>query len=93
MAVRPKLSNTTLSIASRGRCRDPRQMELRLEPEELYREACEDAEGNRYTVIVWHPIPGLSLTEYTLDDGSQVKFVDDCLFQIVATGTFITRCQ
>jgi hypothetical protein len=93
VAVRPKLSNTTLSITSRrGRRKDHRQTELKLEPEELYREACEDEGGRRYIVIVWRPIPGLSLTEYTLEDGSPVKFVDDCLFQVVDTGAFITRC-
>jgi hypothetical protein len=92
MTVRPKLSNTTLSIASRGRDRDLRQMELRLEPEELYREDCEDVDGNCYTVIVWRPVPGLSRTDYTLADGSPVKYVDERLFEIVETGTFMTRC-
>ncbi|RDJ20134.1 hypothetical protein DWF00_16625 [Bosea caraganae] len=70
----------------------PDQTELQLEPRELYREQCEDAEGNRYTVIAWRPFPGLDLVEFTLDDGSPVKFVDDCLFQVAETGTFITRC-
>lgn len=92
MAVRPKLSNTTLSITQRKRRVDPRQHELQLDPTEIRREACEDAEGNPYTVIVWRPVAGLSLTDYTLDDGSPVKFVDDCVFEIERTGTFITRC-
>lgn len=54
---------------------------------------CEDAEGNAYTVIVWRPLPGLNLIEYTLDDGRPVKFVNDRLFEIVATGVLIIRCQ
>jgi hypothetical protein len=92
MAVRPKLSNATVSISQRRRRRDPRQIEFQLEPHELYREECEDDDGNRYTVIVWRPFPGLSLTDYTLDDGTPVKFVDNRHFEIGTTGTLISRC-
>lgn len=92
MAVRPKLSNATLSRSQRLRGVDPRQHEFQLEPQELYREACEDDEFNHYTVIVWRPIAGLSATDYTLDDGTPVKFVDNCIFEIVDTRVLITRC-
>lgn len=92
MTVRPKLSSHTKLLAERLRRVHPDQMELQLAPVELYREQCEDADGNPYTVIVWRLIPGIGSVQYTLDDGSPVKFVDDCLFQVVETGTFITRC-
>jgi hypothetical protein len=59
---------------------------------ELYRELCQDEEGNRYTVIVIRPHPDLSVTEYELEDGTQVRFVDDCLFEIEPTGRTLTRC-
>ncbi|WID98411.1 hypothetical protein QO058_09320 [Bosea vestrisii] len=61
-------------------------------PIELYRELCEDEDGNRYTVIVSRPFPGLTVTRYALDDGSPVRFIDDCLFEIVSTGRTLTRC-
>lgn len=59
------------------------QTELQFEPKQLYREPCEDAEGNRYTVIVWCLYPGLARTDSPLADGSPVTFVDDCVFQDV----------
>ncbi len=65
---------------------------LLRDPTELRREPCEDEDGNRYTVIVWRPYPELEVTEYTLEDGSPVSFVDDCLFEIERTGVFVTRC-
>lgn len=63
-----------------------------LIPRELYREACQDADGNLYTVIVYRPFPHLSVTDYALEDGTPVRFVDDCLFEIETTGKQLTRC-
>jgi hypothetical protein len=60
---------------------------------ELYREHCQDEDGNRYTVVVSRPYPDLGITHYELDDGTPVRFVDDCLFEIEATGTVLTRCE
>lgn len=60
---------------------------------ELYREHCQDEDGNPYTVIVYRPFPHLSLTEYALEDGTPVRFVDDCLFEIETTGTVLARCE
>jgi hypothetical protein len=61
-------------------------------PRELYREHCQDEDGNRYTVVVSRPYPDLSITHYELDDGTPVLFVDDCLFEIESTGKQLTRC-
>lgn len=60
---------------------------------EIYRELCQDEDGNRYIVIVYRPFPHLSVTEYALEDGTSVRFVDDCLFEIESTGRMLTRCQ
>lgn len=60
---------------------------------ELYREHCQDKHGDLYTVIVYRPFPHLAYTRYELEDGRPVRFVDDCLFQIEATGTMLTRCE
>ncbi len=59
---------------------------------ELYRERCQDEDGNRYTVIVYRPHPDLSITDYELEDGTPVRFIDDCLFEIEPTGRTLTRC-
>jgi len=59
---------------------------------ELYRERCEDSDGNSYCVIVWQKFRGLDVTSYTLEDGSPVNYVDGCEFEIAATKTIITRC-
>ncbi|RXT43090.1 hypothetical protein B6S44_28930 [Bosea sp. Tri-44] len=59
---------------------------------ELYQELCQDEDGNRYTVVVYRPFPNLNVTRYELEDGSRVEFVDDCLFEIEATGKQLTRC-
>jgi len=59
---------------------------------ELYRELCQDEDGNRYTVVVYRPFPRLSITEYALEDGTPVRFVDDCLFEIGSTERTLTRC-
>lgn len=59
---------------------------------EIYREICQDDEGNRYVVIVYRPFPHLSVTEYALEDGTPVRFIDDCLFEIEPTGRTLTRC-
>ncbi|SEM20329.1 hypothetical protein SAMN04515666_108154 [Bosea lupini] len=60
---------------------------------ELYRELCQDEDGNRYTVVVYRPLLQLSVTEYALEDGTPVRFIDDCLFEIEATGRTLTRCE
>ncbi|RXT55339.1 hypothetical protein B6S44_09480 [Bosea sp. Tri-44] len=59
---------------------------------ELYRELCQDEDGNRYTVIVYRPFPDLNVTRYELEDGSPVRFIDDCLFEIESTGRTLARC-
>lgn len=61
-------------------------------PLELYRENCQDEDGNRYTVIVSALFPNLSTTSYALEDGTPVNFIDDCRFEIAPTGVVITRC-
>ena len=61
-------------------------------PLELYREACQDEDGNPYTVIVSALFPNLSTTSYALEDGTPVRFVDDCQFEIIPSGIVITRC-
>jgi len=60
-------------------------------PREVYRERCQDEDGNRYTVIVLND--GIGVTTYRLDDGSPVRFVDDCEFEVIATGRFLSRCE
>ena len=62
-------------------------------PLELYREACQDEDGNRHTVIVSALFPNLSTTSYALEDGTPVRFVDDYLFEIVPTGRTLTQCE
>lgn len=59
---------------------------------ELYRERCKDEAGNRYTVIVWRDFPGTSLTSYTLEDGTPVRYEDECYFATL-TGKMLTRCD
>lgn len=59
---------------------------------ELYRELCQDEDGNRYTVMVYRSHADLSITNYELEDGTPVRFVDDCLFEIEPTGRTLTRC-
>lgn len=67
----------------------PDRLALYLNPQEIAREPCEDAEG-----IATPSSCGASITALTvtLDDGSPVTFVDDCLFEIEGTGSLITRC-
>ena len=60
---------------------------------ELYREQCQDEAGNRFTVVVWRDWPGLSLTSYTLDDGTPVRYEDECYFAVVPTRKMLTRCE
>ena len=59
---------------------------------EIYREICQDEDGKRYPVIVYRPFPHLRVTEYALEDGTPVRFIDDCLFEIESTGRTLTRC-
>lgn len=60
---------------------------------ELYRELCQDEDGNRYTVVVYRPFPKLNVTRYELEDGTPVRFLDDCLFEIESTGRTVARCE
>ena len=32
-------------------------------------------------------------TDYELEDGTPVRFIDDCLFEIEPTGRTLTRCE
>lgn len=91
MKARAKIATTSSTVRSRKARPIIRSGRILSHPQELCREACEDAKGNRYSVIVWRAVPGLFPTTYTLDDGSPVKFVDDCVFEIIGTGTYITR--
>lgn len=59
---------------------------------QLYREDCQDEEGNPYTVIVWQNKPGLSTISYTLDDGTPVHYEDKCYFAL-PSGKMLTRCD
>ncbi|RYE33143.1 MAG: hypothetical protein EOP23_09840 [Hyphomicrobiales bacterium] len=59
---------------------------------ELYRETCQDEEGNRHIVIVWQNKPGLSTVSYSLDDGTPVHYEDDCHFA-TPSGQMLTRCE
>lgn len=59
----------------------------------LRREACQDADGNPYTVIVWQDQPPMPFTSYTLEDGSEVHYDDECGFTVVDTGRELTRCD
>jgi len=61
-------------------------------PRSPNRELCQDEDGNRYTVLVYRTFPNLSITYYTLVDGTPVRFIDDCLFEIESTGRALTRC-
>jgi len=57
---------------------------------ELYRERCEDEYGNHYTVIVCRDWPGLSMTSYTLKDGTPVHYEDERTFSL-PSGKVLTR--
>ena len=91
MQPSPKLAITGSAVKCRRARPVIRSGRIVSHPQELYREACEDAEGSRYTVIAWRAVPGLFPPTYTLDDGSPVKFVDYWTFKIIGTGTYITR--
>ena len=59
----------------------------------LYTEQCRDEDGNRYAVVVWRDWPGLAVTSYTLEDGTPVRYEDECFFTIVPTGKVLNRCE
>lgn len=59
---------------------------------ELYREQCQDEDGNRVVVIVWQNKPGLSTVSYSLEDGTPVHYEDECYFA-TPTGKMLTRCD
>jgi hypothetical protein len=58
---------------------------------EIYRERCRDEEGKRYSVIVYEDEIGI--TTYRLEDGTEVRYVDGCEFEIVERGKIISRCE
>ncbi|SEM20583.1 hypothetical protein SAMN04515666_108164 [Bosea lupini] len=60
---------------------------------ELYRELCQDEDGNSYTVLIYRTFPDLQITHYTLEDGTPVRLIDDCLFEIESTGRTLNRCE
>jgi hypothetical protein len=72
---------------------EPPSHHVRGRKRELYRERCNDRDGNIYCVIVWQMFRGLAVTSYTLADGSPVKYIDGCQFEIVSTGKIISRCD
>jgi len=59
---------------------------------ELYREQCQDEDGNRFVVIVWQNKPGLSTVSYSLEDGTPVHYEDECYFA-TPSGKMLTRCE
>lgn len=59
---------------------------------ELYRELCQDEDGNRHTFVVYRPFPDISVTRYQLEDGTPVRIVEDYLFEIEPTGRTLNRC-
>ena len=59
---------------------------------ELYREHCQDEDGNRFVVIVWQNKPGLSTVSYSLEDGTPVHYEDECYFA-TPSGKMLTRCE
>ncbi|WP_186421354.1 hypothetical protein [Bosea sp. CS1GBMeth4] len=54
MGAQPKNSGTEDKVSS----------EIPAAHRELYRELCEDDDGNRYTVIVFQLYPNLTVTDY-----------------------------
>ncbi|MGX1787050.1 hypothetical protein ACWIGM_09950 [Bosea sp. NPDC055332] len=82
MRTQPKHARLSEKIVSRPA----------YDPEVLYRELCQDEDGKRYTVIVFRPFADLNVTRYELEDGTPVRFIDDCLFEIEPTGMQLTRC-
>jgi hypothetical protein len=64
---------------------------FKLEPKKLYFESDDDVEGYFYTTIAKQQVR-LTLIDYTLNDRRRVKFVDDCMFEVVGTGVAISRC-
>ena len=59
---------------------------------ERYRETCQDADGKRYTVIVWQDRPGVSGVSYSVEDGTPVHYEDECYFA-TPSGKMLTRCD
>ena len=59
---------------------------------ELYRERCQDEDGNHFTVIVWQNKPGLSTVSYSLEDGTPAHYEDECYFA-TPNGKLLTRCE
>ena len=55
------------------------------------RDACQDEDGNRFTVLVWRVYPGLPITRYSLPDRTPVEIVSDYEF-LLPSGRSIFRC-
>ena len=64
----------------------------RPDKRELYREFCQDDDGNLYTVIVWQNKPGLSTVSYSLEDGTPVHYEDEWSFAL-PNEKLISRCE
>jgi len=45
------------------------------------------------SLVVYRPFADLNVTRYELEDGTPVRFIDDCLFEIESTGRTLTRCE
>lgn len=69
----------------------PAPRRLQTTRRELYREQCQDEDGNRLVVIVWQNKPGLSTVSYSLEDGTPVHYEDECYFA-TPSGKMLTRC-
>ena len=62
----------------------------RRQAREVYRELCQDEDGNRDTVIVLEDTIGINT--YRLEDGRAVWFIDGCEFETIQTGLMLSRC-
>lgn len=58
---------------------------------ELYRERCQDDDGNRFVDIVWQNKPGLWTVSYSFEDGTPVHYEDEC-YCTMPSGKMLTRC-
>ncbi|MEI5668305.1 hypothetical protein WBO78_24290 [Bosea sp. CCNWLW174] len=59
----------------------------------ISRELSQDQDGKRFAVIVYRPFADLNVTRYEMEDGTPVRFIDDCLFAIASSGRTLTRCE
>ena len=69
----------------------PEPRKLIEAPTILRRQACEDEDGNHFTVVVWRVYPSLPITRYTLPDRTPVEIVSDREF-LLPSGRSVFRC-